>query len=171
MNESCHTYEWVMPHIWMSHVTHINKSCHTYEWVMSHIWMSHVTHINEAYHIDVNESCDVYVSESIHTHTNATRLHLQQGARRLLCCRMRLWTHHVIFECYKWMSHVWMIQMNDTNEFTHLICKYRCVNTLKMTCMSATLESTDEICIYTQNDSMCIQNDVRTWCVKITSSK
>ena len=27
------------------HVTHMNESCHTYEWVMSHIWMSHVTHI------------------------------------------------------------------------------------------------------------------------------
>jgi len=23
----------------MSHVTHINESCHTYEWVMSHIWI------------------------------------------------------------------------------------------------------------------------------------
>ena len=37
INESCHTYEWVMSHIWMSHVTHMNESCHTYEWVMSHI--------------------------------------------------------------------------------------------------------------------------------------
>jgi len=48
MNESCHTYEWVMSHIWMSLVTHMNESCHTYEWVMSHIWMSTVsaTHVN-----------------------------------------------------------------------------------------------------------------------------
>ena len=49
MNESCHTYEWVMSHIWVSHVTHMNVSCHTYEWVMSHIWMCHVTHMNEPY--------------------------------------------------------------------------------------------------------------------------
>jgi len=42
-HKSCHTYTWVMPHIWMSHVTHMNESCLTYEWVMSHIWMSHVT--------------------------------------------------------------------------------------------------------------------------------
>ena len=48
MNELCHTYEWVMSHIWMSHVSHMNESCHTYEWVMSHIWMSHVTHMNES---------------------------------------------------------------------------------------------------------------------------
>jgi len=34
----------------MSHVTHMNESCHTYEWVMSHIWMSHVTHMNESCH-------------------------------------------------------------------------------------------------------------------------
>jgi len=36
MNDSFHTYEWVMSHVWMSHVTHMNESCHTYEWVMSH---------------------------------------------------------------------------------------------------------------------------------------
>jgi len=31
-------FEWVMSHIWMSHVTHMNESCHT--------WMSHVTHMS-----------------------------------------------------------------------------------------------------------------------------
>ena len=45
MDESCHIYGWVVSHIWMSHVTHIDESCHTYRWVMSHISMSHVTHI------------------------------------------------------------------------------------------------------------------------------
>ena len=54
MNESYHTYEWVMSqamsHMWMSHVTHMNESWRTYEWVMSHIWMSHVTHMNESCH-------------------------------------------------------------------------------------------------------------------------
>ena len=43
VSETCQTCEWVLSHIWMSHVTHMNESCHTYEWVMSHIWMSHVT--------------------------------------------------------------------------------------------------------------------------------
>ena len=36
--------EWVMSHIWMSHVTHMNESCHTHERVMPHIWMSHPTY-------------------------------------------------------------------------------------------------------------------------------
>jgi len=35
---SWHTSEWVTPHIWMSHGTHMNESCHTYEWVTSHIY-------------------------------------------------------------------------------------------------------------------------------------
>jgi len=36
-DSSCHTYEWVMSHIWVSHVTHMSESCHTYEWFTSHI--------------------------------------------------------------------------------------------------------------------------------------
>jgi len=35
----------------MSHGTHMNESWHTYKWVMSHMWMSHVA--------DTNESCSV----------------------------------------------------------------------------------------------------------------
>jgi len=50
MNESCHTYEWVISHVWMSHVTRMNESSHTYEWVMSHVWMSRVTRMNESCH-------------------------------------------------------------------------------------------------------------------------
>ena len=50
MDESCHTYEWVMLHIWMSHVTHMNESWRTYEWVRSHTTMSHVTRMHESWH-------------------------------------------------------------------------------------------------------------------------
>ena len=50
MNESCHLYEWVMSHIWMSHITHVNESYHTCEWVISRMWMSHITHMNESCH-------------------------------------------------------------------------------------------------------------------------
>ena len=44
MNESCLTYEWVMSHIWMSHVSHMNESefCHIYERFMTHVCMSHI---------------------------------------------------------------------------------------------------------------------------------
>jgi len=58
MNESCPTYEWVVSHIWMSHVPHMNESCPTYEWVMSHTLMSHVGHMEKS----MNESCLTYKS-------------------------------------------------------------------------------------------------------------
>ena len=45
------TYEWVMSHLWMSHVLLMNESCHTYKWVMSRLWISHVTLMNEACYI------------------------------------------------------------------------------------------------------------------------
>jgi len=41
MNESCHTREYVTPHIYMSH---------------SHTWMHHVTHMTESRHTHMNES-------------------------------------------------------------------------------------------------------------------
>ena len=69
-SQSCLTYKWVIPHIWMRHVGRVNvlcvhtehkriiqrhtygavntnESCLTYEWVMSHIRMSHVSHTYE----------------------------------------------------------------------------------------------------------------------------
>ena len=49
-NEACHTYIWVMSHIWMRRVTHMNESCHPYEWVMSLVWLSRVTHVNVSCH-------------------------------------------------------------------------------------------------------------------------
>jgi len=49
MNESCHTYEWVMWHKWMIRITHMDESRHTYEWVMPQNWTSHITHMNESW--------------------------------------------------------------------------------------------------------------------------
>ena len=62
MNESCHTYEWVMSHIWISHFTHMNESCHTYEWAMSE-WIKSVgvVHIR-----DRTVSSFIYVTGLIH---------------------------------------------------------------------------------------------------------
>ena len=45
-NASCHSHQCVMPHTWMSHVTHMNESCHTHGWDVAHTGMSQVTHTN-----------------------------------------------------------------------------------------------------------------------------
>ena len=63
MNESAHTYERVIAHIWTGQIMytwtrhgthqcscaaaaspHMNESLHTYKRVMAHIWMSHAAH-------------------------------------------------------------------------------------------------------------------------------
>ena len=85
-NESCHTNEWVMSHIWMSHVTHIDESCHPYEWVMSHIWMSHVTHMNGSCH--TSEGVMSHIWKGHVTHMNAS-CHTDE------CVMSQLWTSHV----------------------------------------------------------------------------
>jgi len=105
--DSCHTYDWVMSHIWMSHVTRVNgachthlelrtswishvtnmtESCHTYEWVTLHVWMSHVTHI---------QSCRTHASPSRWVLSYIWRIHV---------------THmNESGHTYAWvMSHVWM---------------------------------------------------------------
>jgi len=57
MDESCHTYEWVMSHTksvrwkksrWLSERKY--ESWHTYKCVASHIWSRHVRHMNESCH-------------------------------------------------------------------------------------------------------------------------
>ena len=100
-----YTYEWVMSHIWMSHVTHMNESCHTHmneschtcEWVMSHIWMSHA------------------LTSSIRTHTRThTHVHTHTHDRlwRRICqsCVWRRckgdWTRRV------WVMPALRIRMN-----------------------------------------------------------
>ena len=52
-------YGWVMSHIWMRCVTHMNASCHVYGWVMSHTCMRCVTHMDESCHC-MDESCHTY---------------------------------------------------------------------------------------------------------------
>jgi len=64
MDESRHTYEWVISHIWMRHGTHKNESSHTHEWFMAHIWMSNVTYT----YIYIYVYIYVYIYIYIHIH-------------------------------------------------------------------------------------------------------
>ena len=124
MNESCHTYEWVMSHIWMRHVTNMNESCHTYECVMSHIWMSHVTHMNESCqtyewvmsHIWMTHSGLLFkkdnapVPESCHTYECVmSHLLMTHGAHMKFLVKGFFWTFvgHInlsngCFDQYRW---------------------------------------------------------------------
>ena len=56
VNESCHTCKWVMSHVYMSHVIHVNVNMHewkdAYEWVTSLIWVIYFTHMTTSYHMN-----------------------------------------------------------------------------------------------------------------------
>jgi len=58
--ESCHTYEWDMPHILMSHVTPTNAACHAYttEYV-TRGWTNHV-HPRMRHVTPTNAVCHTY---------------------------------------------------------------------------------------------------------------
>jgi len=63
VNESCHVYEWVMSHVWMSHGTvHGDFFCNVFRYFDTHslytlmiisldFWMSHVTCMNQSCYI------------------------------------------------------------------------------------------------------------------------
>jgi len=95
---SYHTCEWVMSHIWMSHVTRMNESCHTHEWVVSHLWTRHVTHINEARH----------PHEWVTSHIRMTRADVHEGLFLWVCRSLfvSMWVSFV-FVCWAMsqMSH------------------------------------------------------------------
>jgi len=70
MNESYHTYEWIMSCVWTRHVTCMNESYHTYECIESHAWMSHLL---------IYEYVMLYECINLHVWM------------RRLCCRLCLW--------------------------------------------------------------------------------
>ena len=110
MNESCHTYEWVMSHIWMSHVTHMNESRHTYEWVMSHIWMSHVTYMNESCHTSGSPSHQPPIAARLSCFLDRWHALLQYVIRLLHTCDMthsHVW--HDSFICVTWLIRIYEI--------------------------------------------------------------
>jgi len=98
-----YTYGWVISHIWMRHITHMDESYHTYGWVISHIWMSHITHMDE--------SCDVYEGTS-HV-ISYMMMHSRFGANI----------------CVTWLIHSYVSQDASKCDMTHVvdICVCACI--------------------------------------------
>ena len=107
-----------MSHIWMSHVTHMNESCHTYEWVMSHIWMSHVTmsHALRTSHVK-----HMYVSwhtfKWVMSRPRTSRVSEISNVNEL--CHTYGWVMSMKKSCQWVMSHKWM---NHTSAPQRRIC-------------------------------------------------
>ena len=103
-----------MAHIWISHVTHMDESCHTYEWVMSHIWMSHVTQVDESSHtyewVIPTAYCMWSIISSFSNRYLADRsshvTHMDES------CHKYVWV----------MSHMWMSHVTHMNESPTAYC-------------------------------------------------
>jgi len=114
MDESWHTCERVVTHIWMSHVTHIQWESygwvmahtwthhHTYEWVMSRtsssiVWMSHVKHVNKSWHTH-----GWVMSRTRNSRGSCESARPEQSYAWVMS---HMWTSHVP-HLHIWMSHV-----------------------------------------------------------------
>ena len=119
MNESCHTYEWVMAHIWMGHVTH--------EWVIPHIWLSHVTHALLSHVTHIYESC--HTCDWIMPHTWLSHV-TWQGVRERVgynynkshCNPRYAPLRHLIESCHRHVTHMWLNHVTHMwlNHVTHM---------------------------------------------------
>jgi len=143
MHMSCHTYEWVMSHIWRSRFTNMNESCRTYEWVMSHIWMSRVAHMNESCHTwmrrvtHMNESCP---TSTLPVNVDSSTESWYTYEWGLHATRQHSWRHRAMSpvylpnltftgsvdssteSCYtyEWgMPHLWTSHVTHMNELCH----------------------------------------------------
>jgi len=124
MNESCHTYEWVMSHMNMSHHrVGIRSVCHIWvqqarKWVMSrmnescHIWMSHVTHsyvTSQGGHTECVCVSHLITAGARVSHVTYERVmsHVNESCHTIWFQQAHNWVMSRMNEsCHMWMSHV-----------------------------------------------------------------
>jgi len=79
-NKSCHTYEWVMSHIWVSHSKQVNESCHISVGIKSQIWMNYVTN---------SHICTAKTAQNVFT-----RMHMNQLYHTHECVMSHIWVSY-----------------------------------------------------------------------------
>ena len=120
MNESFHTFEWVISHIWMGHGARMNESCH--------VWMRKISRMNESYEWYSYESYLIWYSyESYliwvicHFHIS----HMNDISYEWVKCHSHM-SHMsdisyewVIWEYLVWMSHMRISHMSHMSHISH----------------------------------------------------
>ena len=131
---------WQDSYMCMSHVTHINESCHTYQWVLSHLGMSlvtlwHICHVMTykfMSHTWMHYVMSTYMSERMPSNIMTRMSHT--------CIRMTLW--HVVSTWHydTCRIHVWDIRIEYMCETFE---SHTCVTRVIMSCeyMCETFES------------------------------
>jgi len=104
----------------MRHVTHVDESCHTYERVESHTWVSHATYEWVTSHM--NKSCHTY--ERVTSHTSG---HTSRGAcARPAGCNTVIYTYtyaihdaHTLWSCI--LIHTWRTYIMVMSTDAHIL--------------------------------------------------
>jgi len=122
MDESCHMYEGVMSHVWISHVTHIKCSwcAHTNVvlWVISRIWMRHVTHMNQSRHTHEWVTSHTWSAADVHTHM----ILYASYHTHTITCDSFVCVWHGSFVCVTWCMHISRIQYHFYESYHIYAC-------------------------------------------------
>jgi hypothetical protein len=107
-----------MPHIWMSHVTHMNESCHTYEWVMSHMKELCCTY-----------ECIILTYEEVSIFAwrgwyfpclslmwTQHAAHMNEWCHTCEWVMSHIWICHAVHANVSWARHVWMSYVAHMDE-------------------------------------------------------
>ena len=129
VNESCHIYDWVMSHIWISRVTSMNQSCRTCVWVLSPIRLRHVTQVQvDPEQVELTQTKHSYVQHASFVCATSTRpicmshrcahiwmrrvAHMNVSSVSVLCATRLIHNIHVTYE---WgVLHIWFSSMCNT---------------------------------------------------------
>jgi len=139
-NESCHTYERVMSHIWRSRGS----------WMSHELWMSHVTHMNESHYPPPKSTPQQVlhcksVCEGVMSHTSMSHVsHM-----------------HVPCHIYAWvMSHTWMSNVIHIKVCRHVSFSiyYKWMNRVMHMDMSWHICT----CLKKKNSSTCVKSVCET---------
>ena len=122
MNESrdtyewgCLTCEWVVTHIWVSHVTHMTESNYTHVWDMSHAW-------SDVYSGWLDATAVSHVNYSLNTHERVmAHIWMNHGTHiwsmdKATASATYEWVRHR----YEWdMANIWTSHGTHMNESWH----------------------------------------------------
>ena len=102
MNGSCHTYKWVVSHVWMSRLTRMDVSCHTCEWALRNLnWIHMCSYVS--IHTCFYASCHAY--EMSHTVSGVvSHMRMSAAEPELNSCVFIYAISHVFLRV---MSHIW----------------------------------------------------------------
>ena len=126
--------------MWMSHVTHANEPCHTCEWAMSHMWMSHEFNLSYTSQVAMQQLSRVAVHSRATVRQYGmnciTRLvvaalsrQAQHGAKNNVCVHIYIYIHICICIYMYVYIYIWVCSYIYIHVYIHIcIYTYTCIH-------------------------------------------